>query len=148
MTEEDILITRGKNRLVVHFASRVELINRVEEETRSFLKAHGLEEKTFPICLAMREGLLNAVQHGNRHDPSKTVKYTLQFSDGILTLEVEDEGEGFDWRSIKHVCPSGKSEHGRGIFIIRQNVSSYQYNDQGNKLLMTKVCHTRQERKR
>ncbi len=139
MTEqESIFIFEDKNRLVVQFSSQVNHINRVEQETRRFLEKNGLSAEIFPVCLAMREGLLNAVKHGNRLDPEKTVKYTLKVSDDILTMEIEDQGDGFDWRITGLNHPSEKSEHGRGIFIMKRYFSGVQYNDKGNKLTLSK----------
>jgi serine/threonine-protein kinase RsbW len=139
MAEKDnIFIFQDQNRLVVQFPSLVDHINRVEEETRRFLENNGLTADIFPVCLAMREGLLNAVKHGNRLDPLKTVKYTLKFSDDILSMEVEDQGDGFDWRSIQNIHPSEKAEHGRGIFIMRRYFSGFQYHGKGNRLTLTK----------
>ena len=140
--KDDIFISQDKNRLVVHFPSHVNHINRIEEETRNFLNKNGLSGDIFPVCLAMREGLLNAVKHGNQSDPDKTVKYSLKLSDDILTMEIEDQGEGFDWRSIQNVHPSENSEHGRGIFIMRRYFSEFQYNRKGNKLTLTKYSPT------
>ena len=140
--KDNIFISQDKNRLIVHFPSHVDHINRIEEETRNFLNKNGLSADIFPVCLAMREGLLNAVKHGNQSDPEKTVKYTLKLSDDILTMEIEDQGEGFDWRSIQNVHPSENSEHGRGIFIMRRYFSESQYNRKGNKLTLTKYSPT------
>jgi len=136
--KDNIFIFRDENRLVVQFPSQLDNINRVEEETRRFLDKNGLAAEIFPVCLTMREGLLNAVKHGNRFDPGKTVKYALTFSDDILTMEVEDQGDGFDWQSIQHIHPSEKSEHGRGIFIMKRYFSGFNYNGKGNKLTLTK----------
>ena len=140
--KDNIFISQDKNRLIVHFPSHVDHINRIEEETRNFLNKNGLSGDIFPVCLAMREGLLNAVKHGNLSDPGKTVKYTLKLSDDILTMEIEDQGEGFDWQSIQNVHPSESSEHGRGIFIMRRYFSEFHYNHKGNKLTLTKYSPT------
>lgn len=136
--KDDIFIFQDKNHLAVQFPSKVDHINRVEEETRRFLKNNGLAAEIFPVCLTMREGLLNAVKHGNRLDPGKIVKYTLKLSDDILTMEIEDQGDGFDWGAIQDVSPSEKSEHGRGIFIMKRYFSEFQYNGKGNKLTLAK----------
>ncbi len=147
MTKKDnILVFQDKNHLMMQFPSKVDHINRVEEETRNFLVSNGLSAEIFSVCLAMREGLLNAVKHGNQLDAGKTVKYTLKFFDDILTMEIEDQGDGFDWQSIKHVHPSEKSEHGRGIFIMKRYFSEFKYHGKGNKLTLTKFSPANQVR--
>jgi serine/threonine-protein kinase RsbW len=136
--ERDISVVQDQRRLVVQFSSLVDHINRVEEETRQFLEKNGLSGEAFPVCLVMRESLLNAVKHGNRFDSRKTVTYTLTLSGDILTMEVEDQGEGFDWRSIPLAPPSQEAENGRGIFIMRRYFPDLKYNGKGNKLIMTR----------
>lgn len=140
--KHNIFITQDKNCLVVHFPSHVEHINRIEQETRNFLDKNGLTADAFPVCLVMREALINAVEHGNRSDLEKTVKYSLRLCDDILTMEIEDQGDGFDWRSIQNIHPSEQAEHGRGIFIMRRYFSGFRYNEKGNRLTLTKYSPT------
>jgi len=136
--KDNIFVFQDKQRLSVQFPSGVDHINRVEEETRKFLEANGLSADIFSVCLVMREALLNAVKHGNRLDPNKSVKYTLRYADDILTIEVEDQGAGFDWQSLQYNRPSEKAEHGRGIFIMRRYFSGLQYHGNGNRLTLSK----------
>ncbi|MDY6823798.1 MAG: ATP-binding protein [Thermodesulfobacteriota bacterium] len=147
MEERKIYISQDKESLVMSFPSEIENINRAEDETRKFLDCVGLSSEAFSICLVMREGLTNAVKHGNRYDPEKNVKYALQFKSDILTMEIEDEGEGFDWQAIQDLRPSASAEHGRGIFIMRRYFSEYHYNGRGNKLILTKYCPMERETK-
>ncbi|MDY6903455.1 MAG: ATP-binding protein [Thermodesulfobacteriota bacterium] len=140
MDERQIYISQDEESLSMNFPSEIENINRAEEETRKFLDSVGLSAEAFSICLVMREGLTNAVKHGNQFNPQKFVKYALWFKNDILTMEIEDEGDGFDWQSYKAMRPSASVEHGRGIFIMRRYFSEYRYNKKGNKLILTKYC--------
>ncbi len=137
-SEDNIYVTKNRNGFLMQFPSAIENINRAEEETRQFLQHAGLSEEFFPVCLVMREALLNAIKHGNRHDPDKTVTYSLRLDDEILTLEIEDEGEGFDWQSMDHTVPNADLEHGRGLFIMKRYFSDFTFNQKGNKLTLTK----------
>jgi len=137
--EKSITVFHGDNTLTIKFPSRVEVINHVEDETRGFLERMGLSHEAFAVCLVMREGLTNAVKHGNRCDPAKNVTYTVKCSDNTLVIEIEDEGEGFDWRAIPE--PEGdniNSDHGRGIIIMKRYMNEHRYNDKGNKLILIK----------
>ncbi len=137
----NIYISQEKTSLTIHFPTAVETINQAEAATRKFLHSLGFgQEEIFPICLVMREGLLNAVKHGNRFDSRKIVKYRLRWEDDILTMEIEDEGDGFDWRDIQNDPPPIDSIHGRGIFIMRRYFSDYQYNETGNRIILSKYC--------
>ena len=68
------------------------------QDISAWLASHlpeALEEKRKgDILLVAQEIAANAMIHGNRSDPSKTVSVTLEVNDESITLVVEDEGKG------------------------------------------------------
>jgi anti-sigma regulatory factor (Ser/Thr protein kinase) len=48
------------------------------------------------IETAVREALANAIIHGNRQDPHKSVYVNTICKDGEISITVRDEGQGFD----------------------------------------------------
>ncbi len=54
------------------------------------------EQDTFGIELALTEALENAYKHGNRLDPDKWITVCYRVASTIATIEIEDEGDGFD----------------------------------------------------
>ncbi len=48
----------------------------------------------FKVSFMLREILNNAVEHGNRFDPSKTVYCCVSYYERYLAFEIEDEGAG------------------------------------------------------
>jgi serine/threonine-protein kinase RsbW len=82
----------------------------------------------------MREALTNAVLYGSRHEEDSQIRYSLRCESGTLTMEVEDDGEGFDWRSLSADPPDITSESGRGMAIMTLYSSGFQYNEKGNRL--------------
>ena len=48
------------------------------------------------ILLCIREAILNAVEHGNCNKPSSHFEVNLNFKDTQLSINIEDEGTGFD----------------------------------------------------
>lgn len=122
--------------LTILFSSALEKIDEVSRETEQFLFRLGVQEKAFRILLSMREALTNAILHGNRGNPQKTVRYRVCVEGGDLVMEVEDEGEGFDWKRQMKRIPSVHSESGRGLYIMRQFASDVRFNDRGNRLVM------------
>jgi serine/threonine-protein kinase RsbW len=69
--------------------------------------------------------VINAVKHGNREDRSKhvTVEFTLapRVEPKQFTVEVLDEGEGFDYEEVDDpLAPENlMKSSGRGIFFMR-----------------------------
>lgn len=110
-----------------------------EQNCSDCLKSH-----LFAIQLVMREGLTNAVRHGNALNPYKKVKCNVRINrqsivNLLLHMEIEDQGNGFDWREEqKFKNLDEASEHGRGLMIMEQYVSRYWYNESGNKLTLEK----------
>ena len=61
--------------------SRLEAVTEGAEAVAEFLKRTGVsEELAFGIDMAVREGIANAVIHGNRLDDNKTVAYRYQLA--------------------------------------------------------------------
>lgn len=75
------------------------------------------------VRLAVDEALMNALVHGCRKDPVKTIQCCVACDDerGILII-VRDPGPGFDPSSIPSPVVGANvfAEHGRGIFLINQ----------------------------
>jgi serine/threonine-protein kinase RsbW len=82
----------------------------------------------------MREALTNAVLYGSRHEEDSRIRYSLRFDSGRLTMEVEDDGDGFDWKSLTGDVPDITSESGRGTAIMTLYSSGFHYNEKGNRL--------------
>ncbi len=52
------------------------------------------------LVTALREATANAIRHGNRQDPERSVVIDYRIQDDEVTIRVEDEGEGFDLETI------------------------------------------------
>jgi len=119
------------------------------------------------LGLALRELLINAVEHGNlgitfdektlalesgtmaslvaqrASDPalgSRHVKVRAHLSDGVLTVQVQAQGEGFDWATLPDPLDLSHqmAPNGRGLLLARMSVDSLEYNDLGNLVTITK----------
>ncbi len=77
------------------------------------------------VGVAVRESVINAIKHGNRHDAAKHV--FVEFESAIaddepeLRIRVRDEGPGFDPETLPDpLAPENLLRaSGRGIFLIR-----------------------------
>ena len=78
------------------------------------------EEKYGNILLSLSEAINNAIVHGNKFDPKKSVTVAYKYNNGILKIEIKDQGEGFDPSQIANPTSAENIEnlYGRGVYII------------------------------
>jgi len=100
-----------------------------------------IDGKEDAIELALQEALANAVIHGAKEDPTKTVECLVSNDEerGILII-VRDPGEGFSPNVIPG-CTVGEnlySNHGRGIFLINQLMDKVEFRKNGTEIHMVK----------
>ncbi len=139
-TTFDVLKTKDSIRFI--FSSTLKNIDTVCEESNRYLRSafSEIEKHLFPINLVIREGLTNAVRHGNAGDPGKIVRFELSIvNQEMIKMMVEDEGDGFDWREQLNELHADDEDHGRGIIIMETYFSRYSYNEKGNVLYLEKI---------
>jgi CheY-like chemotaxis protein/anti-sigma regulatory factor (Ser/Thr protein kinase) len=77
------------------------------------------------MLLALREAMLNAVEHGNRHNPNAFVDIMVYTAPQQLIVEISDEGPGFDPAQTFAVAATPESLLGkRGMPAIRASADS------------------------
>ena len=97
--------------------------------------------EVFGVHLAVEEALVNAIKHGNKEDPAKSVRVLVQTSPDQLRVEIVDEGAGFnpdqvpDPTSPERLC----KPHGRGLMLIHNYMTHVEYKGRGNELVMEKT---------
>lgn len=114
------------------------VVQEVMAEVRRMKDINGKEDA---IELALQEALANAVIHGAKEDPTKTVECLVSSDEerGILIV-VRDPGRGFSPESIP-TCTVGEnlySNHGRGIFLINQLMDKVEFKNNGTEIHMVK----------
>ena len=98
-------------------------------------------DKEFEIETALRESLANAVVHGCKQDPTKTVQFFVAADKarGVMIV-VRDPGSGFDPEHLPNpvVGECLYSEHGRGIFLINRLMDDVKFSKGGTEIRMRK----------
>ena len=98
--------------------------------------ATGKEED---VRLAIDEALTNAVVHGCRKDPTKTIQCCVACDErrGMLII-VRDPGPGFDPSQVPSpiVGENLYATHGRGIFLINQIADEVRFERDGTEIHM------------
>lgn len=129
----------SEDRLDIVFSATMENIDRACQDAMAFLKARPMAVTLglFAVHLGIREGLTNAVRHGNRFNASKTVSFSVILSSsGSLEIRIQDQGEGFDWRNRSVAVPDDGSENGRGFAILEAYFTRVRFNEAGNLLTL------------
>lgn len=82
------------------------------------------EEDYYDLRTAVAEACLNAIEHGNRLDPSLTVDVEFSCFNGVVTVKVKDYGTGFSHTKQRD------QDQGWGLKFIQSCVDHYKfYND-------------------
>ena len=132
-------------------------------------KADGLEPQDCEeLGLALRELLLNAIEHGNlgfgyaeksrsldagdwkqrvteRQRQSeyadRQIEVCSTWERDRVVIVIRDEGPGFDWRDLPDPTDPDNLlvAHGRGVLMARLSVDSLRYNDAGNEVTIVKL---------
>ena len=110
------------------------------------------------LAAALREMLLNAVEHGGHSDPRQRVRVSCVRGAGALICHVQDPGTGFSLHTLPHAAIANppdqpvqhanvRAEHGFrpggfGILLTRSLVDELIYNEKGNEVVLVKYLGT------
>jgi serine/threonine-protein kinase RsbW len=108
----------------LQFTSAFEMLDFVQVVSEHMGRSVGLDDDARHwVSVAVRESVINAIKHGNRHDTTKHVFVDFEAAQGVreLVIRVRDEGEGFDPEEVANpLAPENLLKaSGRGIFLIR-----------------------------
>lgn len=120
--------------------------------------AHLDERRHDELCTAVREMLMNAIEHGGEGDPGRNVNVSCVVTHDALLVHIQDPGDGFAGKDLRHAAvgnvesgdPIGHLEFreqqgirpgGFGILMARTLVDELIYNEKGNEVLLIKKLH-------
>ena len=112
-------------RIHLELNSAYEMLDLAQTLTEGLCTELGFDEDSVHwVGVSVRESVANAVLHGNRVDPQRTVFVDLHGTraDGAaIAVTVRDQGEGFDPSTLPDpLAPENLLKgSGRGIFLIR-----------------------------
>jgi CheY-like chemotaxis protein/anti-sigma regulatory factor (Ser/Thr protein kinase) len=118
------------------------------------LKADLPEETREAMAYAFREMLNNAIEHGGKLDPTKSVEVLCVRTKRAIIYWIKDPGEGFDPQQLEHAAVNnpandpfrhvtirdekGLRAGGFGILMTDQLVDELVYNERRNELMFVK----------
>lgn len=129
------------NKTTIRYPSETASIKLASSKILDALKPYGASEDVlFDIRLCVEEAVRNAVVHGNLSDKNLLTTVTYWVKDGRAHIEIEDEGVGFDRRSLPDPTADANilRGSGRGVYLIEKLMDSAVFNETGNKITMIK----------
>lgn len=112
--------------LRLRIRSQYDMLELVQVASDRITQLAGLDEDAVHwVGVAIRESVINAIKHGNRHDESKSVVVDFTFRPAPapteLVVTVVDEGDGFEVTDVADpLAPENMLKaSGRGIFFMR-----------------------------
>ena len=111
-------------------ASRIEMLEMVQAVLAHVAAWAGFdEESSHYMSVAVRESVVNAIKHGNRGNASLRVGVAFGLGPDALSVEVSDQGQGFDPERIGDPLAEENllKTDGRGIFFMRSFMDEVSY---------------------
>jgi serine/threonine-protein kinase RsbW len=126
--------------------SSLETIDSAEEKATCIAADLGFgDDEVMQISMAVREGAVNAVLHGNAYAPDKKVTLAFERIGEELVITIRDQGKGMDLSKIPNpLAPENLLKtSGRGIFLMRSfmDVVEIRPSSTGTELKLIKRVH-------
>jgi serine/threonine-protein kinase RsbW len=127
------MTANGHHIVRLEFTSTFEMLDFVQVVSDHLARGIGLDDDSLHwVSVAIRESVINAIKHGNRHDSGKRV--FVEFETGTkadvpqLAIRIRDQGEGFDPEQVANPLDPENllKSSGRGIFLIRSFMDDVQ----------------------
>lgn len=123
-------------------ASEFLAAKQAEQQIIQQIEEHRFPETcTFAIKLALEEAITNAIKHGNRNDPSKTVRLRFRVTPDEAVIWIGDDGAGFDPTMVPDptLDENLNKPSGRGLMLMRAYMDEISFNESGTEVRMVKL---------
>jgi serine/threonine-protein kinase RsbW len=118
----------AEDRIVVTLDSVLDSVELAEEAALRFAEAAGVEEEDrHKVGMSVREGVINALQYGNKMSPEKKTRLILQRHSDKLEIRILDQGSGFRLEDIPDPLAEENllKSSGRGILLMRSFMDEF-----------------------
>ena len=89
----------------------------------------------YRIKLGLHEALINAVTHGNKLDPKKSIRVRRIITPNWCVWQIQDQGNGVEIKKRIYKLPNDiDSFNGRGLYIINECFDDIRWSNKGNRL--------------
>jgi serine/threonine-protein kinase RsbW len=125
---------------ILELPSDLQAIERAVEELVARSREAGFicDRRRLNLQVGVTEAVSNAMLYGNARDPRKRVRIEARITADTITINVTDEGRGFDPTTVPDpTLPANLPRSGgRGLFLIRKLMDRVEFNECGNSITM------------
>ncbi len=121
----------------IEIASTTENLRIVEKVIDDLSMELDLPDEVYGnILVATMEATNNAIIHGNKCDPNKSVSIVIDSDTGTLIIKIANQGPGFDYKNIPDPTAPENLEklNGRGIFLMERLSDEISFLDDGRQV--------------
>ncbi len=118
------------------FSSEMHLVDRTIRICREYLNQFNVLRFSH-FRLILRELLINAIEHGNENAVERTVICSVEYvGEWQFKIVVEDEGEGFDYKTLDMQMPDDPNQiRNRGFALVNAFTDRLEFNERGNRAI-------------
>lgn len=116
-------------------ASRHDQIEEAEKFSEQIADRYEVpEDDRDNLAIAITELVNNAIFHGNKLDPNKSVIVSVYHDRSTLSIYIKDHGHGFDPKKVENPLEPENllKENGRGIHILQAIMDSVTFDVSNN----------------
>lgn len=124
----------------ISFPSDVNELTKAESLVDKICQSLALNDDYYGnVLVAVTEAVNNAIKHGNKNDKKKLVRIEVSDSQSEFSIQVKDEGGGFDFNDLPDpTSPENiEKENGRGIFLMKSLADKVEFQRNGRDVVLT-----------
>jgi anti-sigma regulatory factor (Ser/Thr protein kinase) len=112
--------SESEDSLFLTVSSETERVPLILERVAEFTRRQGIREAD-GLLLVVRELLMNAIRHGNESIRSRIVILRIARRGGLFEVQIDDEGEGFDYEALVLGLPDDPNSLAkRGLVLVHE----------------------------
>jgi serine/threonine-protein kinase RsbW len=118
----------------IQLESNYQSLSTVEKFIEEVCEENNIGEDNFGnILVAVTEAVNNAIQHGNRLDPTKKIEMEAEAIGSAIQFKISDQGKGFDFSNIPDPTEPQNLEkpNGRGVFLMKNLADAVSFEENG-----------------